>query len=194
MCRRCVGGVSDAVRGSNKPLCVKHDTAANLHAHVRDLMQHRSRSSAMRAKSGTLIVLCPKVNFIRCTSPAGLPHNNGLNEIGRRTTSPQTQTYFHSHRRMHSGRGGRWGGGGWRGASRRIVGHRAMTSQHRASVLYLCNRPPAPPRLAGEEAPEAESGGGLDTGRWGSDLISQEGKEKGGERRIRAQPLQYFIL
>lgn len=36
-------------------------------------------------------------------------------------------------------------------------------------------------------------GPGGETGQ-SSDLISQEGKEKGGERRIRTLPLLYFIL
>lgn len=73
-----------------------------------------------------------------------------------------------------------------------------MTSQHRAFSLRLCNRPSAT-RVAeaGEEALRTDSlplgGPGGETGQ-SSDLTSQEGKEKGGERRIRALPLLYFIL
>lgn len=103
---------------------------------------------------------------------------------------------------MHSGREEQAGARALAGeeSGRHNVGHRTMTSQRRASNLRLCNEPSA--TRVGEawggsaedrQTPLPLGGPGGETGR-GSDLISQEGKEKGGERRIRALPLLYFIL
>ena len=119
-------------------------------------------------------------------------------------TWPQTQTDFHYITGCtQEGRNRLELEPGWRGAGRRNVGQsRTMTSYHRAFNLYLCNSPSTTRAgKAREEAlrtdrspPSQLSGGREERQAKSSDLISEEGKEKGGERRIRVLPLLYFVL